>query len=83
MTTTLLTPSVGNHFFAYHLCLKHPFKNKTLSSFFFPKVLKRAAKVLKIGSQIKHLRPKMILTRTFCIVKMLAREVTIFPEKNI
>ena len=30
------TPSVGNHFFAYHRVLKHPLTNMFWSSFCFP-----------------------------------------------
>ena len=42
--STLLTPSFGNHLFAYHLVLKHPLTNMTLSSFCIPKVVKSATK---------------------------------------
>ena len=61
--------------FAYHLVQKHPLTNETLSSFFIPKVLISAAKILKSGSQIK-----ITLTMACSIVKMVAREVTIFPD---
>ena len=37
---------------------------------------------MEIGSQIKILGPKIIWSWAFSIVKMLPREVTIFPEKN-
>ena len=42
-----------------------------LSSICIPKVLKNAAKLLKIGSKIKNERPKISLTRYFAC----AREV--------
>ena len=51
--TTLLTPSLGNHFFAYHLVLEQTHENMILSSFCILKVVKSATKILKIGSQIK------------------------------
>ena len=44
--STLLTPSFGNHLFAYHLVLKHPLTNMILSSFCIPKVVKSATKKL-------------------------------------
>ena len=47
---TLLTPSFGNHFCAYHLVLKHPHTNMILSSFCIPTDVKSATKFLKIGS---------------------------------
>ena len=47
---TLLTPSFGNHLFAYHLVLKHPHTNMILSSFCIPNVVKSATKILKMGS---------------------------------
>ena len=34
------------------------------------------------GAGVTTERPKMFLNRDFCIEKLLAREVTIFPEKN-
>ena len=79
---TLLTPSFGNHLFANHHVLKHPIRNLILLSFNIPKVLKSAAKIIEIGSQIKIKHPKIIWTRAFYIVKIVPREVTIFPEKN-
>ena len=39
-------------------------------------IVASAAKLLKIGQE------KMIFTRDVFIVKILAREITIFPEKN-
>ena len=79
---TLLTPLFGNHLFANFHVLKDPITNLILSSFYIPKVLKSAAKIMKIGSQIKIHRLKIIWDRAFSIVKKLPREVTIFPEKN-
>ena len=81
--TTLLTLSFGNHHFANYHVLKHPLTKLIMSSFYIPKVLNSATKILEIGSQIKILRPKIFLTRAFSIVKMLPREVTIFPENKI
>ena len=80
--TTLFTPSFGNHLFANYHVLNHPLTNLILSSFYIPKVLKSAAKIMEIGSQIKNSRPKIISNRAFSIVKLLPREVTIFPQKN-
>ena len=45
-------------------------------------VLKCATKSLKIGLKIKIKRPKMFLNMDFCMENLLAREVTIFPEKK-
>ena len=45
-----LTPSFGNHLFANYLVLIHPLTNLILSSFYIPKVVKSATKILKIGS---------------------------------
>ena len=53
MTPTLLTPSFGNCLFANYHVLKHPLTNLILSSFYIPKVLKCAAKIMEIGSKIK------------------------------
>ena len=50
---TLLTPSFGNLLFANYHVLKHPLTNLVLSSFYIPKVLKSAANIKKISSQIK------------------------------
>ena len=79
---TLLTPSFGNHLFANYHVHKHPLTNLILSSFYIPKVLRSAAKIPEICSQIKIQRPKIIWIRAFSIVKMLPREVTIFLEKK-
>ena len=54
----------------------------SMSPFCIPKVLKSATKILKIGSQIKILCKKIFLNRAVSIVKLPAREVTIFPEKK-
>ena len=43
---------------------------------------KSAAKFLKIGLKVKILGHKIILNRAFCIVKMSARKVTIFPGQK-
>ena len=75
LVSTLHTPSFGNHLFVNYHVLKHPITNLILSSFYIPKVLKSAAQIMVIGSQI------MFWTRAFSIVKMLPREVTVFPEK--
>ena len=53
VATTLLTQSFGNHRFANYHVHKHPITNLIMSSFCIPKVLKSAAKILEIGSQIK------------------------------
>ena len=66
----------------YHHAMTRPHSNIILSLFSIPLVLKCAAKILKIGLQINIQRPKMLLSRDFCIEKLLPREVTIFPEKN-
>ena len=47
--STPLTPSFGNCIFACHLVLKHPLTFMILSSFYIPKVLKNATKILNIG----------------------------------
>ena len=60
--------------------MTHPHSNIILSLFSIPLVLKCAAKILKIGLQIKLKRPKMFLSRVFCMERLLPREVTIFPE---
>ena len=54
-----------------------------LSLFSIPLVLKCATKMLKIGLQIKIKGSKMFLNRDFCMEKLSAREVTIFPKKKI
>ena len=59
-----------------------PRKTVLLSSFCSPEVVKMATKTLKIGLQIKLLLSKMILTTNFSIVKMLARDVTIFSGEK-
>ena len=46
---TVLIPSFGNCLFEHHYVLKHLLTNIILSSFCIPKVLKSAAKILKIG----------------------------------
>ena len=51
--STLLIPSFGNHLFANYHVLKHPLTNLILSSLYIQKVLKSAAKIMEIGSQIK------------------------------
>ena len=61
--------------------MTHPHLNIILSLFSIPLVLKCEANILKIGCQIKILRPKKFLSRDFCREKLLPREVTIFPEK--
>ena len=48
-------------------------KRVLLSFFCFPNVVRMAPKMKIV---IKHLLPKMILTTSFSIVKMLARDVT-------
>ena len=53
LTTTISTLSFGNHLFANYYVLKHPLKNLFMSSFYIPKVLKSAVKIIEIGSQIK------------------------------
>ena len=55
---TLLKPSFGIHLYANYHVLKHPLTNLILLSFNIPKVLKSAAKIMEIGSQIKNLTPK-------------------------
>ena len=59
----------------------HPHSNIILPLFSIPLVLKCAAKILKIDLQIKIQRPKMFLSRDFCMEKLLLREITIFAEK--
>ena len=51
----------------------------TISSYQF--VVKCAAKILKIGQQIKNLRAKLFLNREFSTEIFPEREVTIFPQK--
>ena len=51
----------------------------TMSSFCNLKVVKSAAKILKIGSLVKYLCPKIILNRPFTC----AREVIHTPEKKL
>ena len=62
--------------------MKHFQQNVMLSPFCIPEVVKSAWKILKIAWQIIILWPKIILTRAFSIVKMLAREVTIIQENK-
>ena len=50
---TLLTPSFGNHLFVNYHFFKDPITNLILSSFYIPKVLKSATKIMEIGLQIK------------------------------
>ena len=82
VVTTPNATSFGRRFFAYHHAMKHPHTNIILSLSNIHFVLKCAAKSLKIGLLIQNLRPKMFLNRDFCIEKLLAWEVTIFPEKE-
>ena len=79
--TTPYPRSFRSRFFAYHYAANHPHTHIILSWFSIPLVLKCAANILKIGLQIKIKRPNMCLNRNFCMKKLLAREVTIFPEK--
>ena len=58
--------------------LKDLKKNMRMSPFCIPKVLKCAAKILKIGQQLKMLCKKIFLNRASSIVNSPAREVTIF-----
>ena len=64
-----------SHFFerpqekCYHVMILHS------------KSLKKCHKNLKISQQINILYQKIILNRAFSIVKLSAREVTIFPGK--
>ena len=51
--STLFARSFRRRFFAYHYAVNHPHTNIILSLFSFPLVLKCAAKILKIGLQIK------------------------------
>ena len=60
----------------YHHAVNHPHTNIILSRFSIPLVLKCAAK------NLENRITKMFLNRDFCMEKLLAREVTIFPEKN-
>ena len=50
---TLFVRSFRRRFFAYHYASNHPHTNIILSLFSIPLVLKYAAKILKIGLQIK------------------------------
>ena len=61
--------------------MKHHRANIILSVFSIPFVLKCAAKILKIGLQIKIKRQKLFLNRDFCMGKSVAREVIIFLKK--
>ena len=65
----------------YPHTMTNPHSNIILSLISSPLVLKCAAKILKIGLQIKIKRPKMFLSGDFCMEKLLPREATIFPEK--
>ena len=56
--------------------VKHYKKKMTMSSFCNPKVVKSAAKFLKIVSLVKLLYPKIILNSSFAC----AREVIHTPE---
>ena len=57
--TTLFARSFRRRVFAYSYTVNHPHTNIILSWFSIPLVLKCAAKILKIGLQIKILRPKI------------------------
>ena len=61
--------------------MKRPHRTVILSWVSISLILKCAAEILKIGLQIKIKRLKIFLNRYFCMGKLLAREVTIFPEK--
>ena len=50
---TLFARSFRRRLFAYHYAVNHPHTNIILSWFIIPLVLKCAAKILKIGLQIK------------------------------
>ena len=65
--TTHLTPSFGNCLFAYHLVLKHLQQNVNVSSCCIPKVtlVKSVTQILKIGYQMKNLKPKNDLDHVF------------------
>ena len=82
LNSTPYARSFRRRFFAYPHAVNHSHTNIILPWFSIPLVLKCAAKILKIGSQIKIYRPKMFLNRDFCMEKLLAREVTIFPEMD-
>ena len=79
---TLISPSIGNCFIAFHLVTKNFQQNVMLAAFCIPEGVKRTTKILKMAWRIIILRSKIISTRSFSIVKMLAREVNIFPEKS-
>ena len=67
--TTLLTPSFGNHLFAYHLVLKHTHTNMILSSICIPKVVKNATKKFEKQFINKNLTPKNDLDLVFYMCK--------------
>ena len=52
-TSSPYATSFRRRFFAYHHAMTHPHSNIILSLFSIPLVLKCAAKILKIGSQVK------------------------------
>ena len=54
---------------------------KNMKNMLNTKVIKGAAKILKIDLQIKILCQKINLNRSFLTVKMSPRKVTIFPEQ--
>ena len=56
----------------YHHTLKHHNTNTVLSLFSIPFVLKCAAKILKVGLQIKKVMSKCVLNKDFCMGKVLA-----------
>ena len=62
---TLFARSFRRRFFAYHYAVNHTHASITWSWFCIPLVLKCAAKILKIGLQIKIQCPKMFLNRDF------------------
>ena len=64
-TITLFARPFRRRFFAYHYAGNHPHTNIILSWFSIPLVLKCAAKILKIGLQIKIKHLKMFLNRDF------------------
>ena len=63
--STLFARSFRRRFFVYHHAVKHLYTCTILSWLSIPLVLKCAAKILKIGLQIKILCPKMSLNRVF------------------
>ena len=79
---TLFTPSFGNHLFANYHVLKHPLPNLILSSFYFLEVLKSAANIMEIGSQIKNLMPKNNLGQGFFHCENVAKGSHYFPRNK-